>query len=91
MRALVLVACAALTAPAHAQDFPADWPEPLKCYALAGGEADPTITVGMTVDLCAGTTNAEATADCYAKAFTLLGLTRGQAVRLCSAKTREPL
>jgi hypothetical protein len=90
MRALALVACVALVAPAHAEDVSTGWPEPARCY-LAAGTDDPGMTVGLAVDLCANSSDAKATLKCYTIAFTQLELNRGQAVRLCSAKPREPL
>ena len=60
-------------------------PEPIKCYALLGDiTGDNEMTVGLGVQLCAGTKDAKATLLCYKAAFTALGLTRGLAVELCS-------
>ncbi len=63
--------------------------EPTSCYRMVGG-VDSEMTVGLAVELCAGTTNAKATITCYALAFVNkesggLGLNRGLAVSLCRA------
>jgi len=60
-------------------------PEPIKCYALLGEIAgDKGMTVGLAVQLCAGTKDAKATLLCYKVAFNALELNRGLAVELCS-------
>lgn len=56
--------------------------EPVKCFAGIP-QIDKTVTIGISVDLCVGTTNAKKTLDCYDKAAEM-DLNRGQAVRLCS-------
>jgi hypothetical protein len=62
-----------------------DIPEPIKCYALLGDiTGDKEMTIGLGVQLCAGTKNAKATLLCYKLAFGALGLNRGLAVELCS-------
>ena len=62
-----------------------DIPEPIKCYVLLGDvTGDKEMTVGLAVQLCAGTKDAKATLLCYKAAFTALGLSRGLAVELCS-------
>lgn len=62
-----------------------DIPEPIKCYALLGDiTGDKEMTVGLGVQLCAGTKDAKATLLCYKVAFNGLGLNRGLAVELCS-------
>jgi len=62
-----------------------DIPEPIKCYALLGDiTGDKEMTVGLGVQLCAGTKDAKATLLCYKVAFEALGLSRGLAVELCS-------
>jgi hypothetical protein len=61
-----------------------DVPAPILCYLLVP-EIDKEINVGAGVELCAGSTDAEKTLKCYEQAWTTLKLTRGQAVRLCSA------
>lgn len=60
-------------------------PEPIKCYALLGDiTGDKGMTVGLGVQLCAGTKDAKATLLCYKVAFDAMGLNRGLAVELCS-------
>jgi len=67
-----------------------DIPEPIKCYALVGDiTGDKEMTVGLGVQLCAGTKDAKATLLCYKVAFNALGLNRGLAVDLCS-EGRKP-
>jgi len=67
-----------------------DIPEPIKCYALLGDiTGDKDMTVGLAVQLCAGTKDAKATLLCYKAAFNALGLTRGLSVELCS-EGRKP-
>lgn len=62
-----------------------DIPEPIKCYGYLGDvTGDEKMSVGLAVQLCAGTKNAKATLVCYKMAFETLGLTRGLAVELCS-------
>jgi hypothetical protein len=62
-----------------------DIPEPINCYALLGDiTGDKTMTVGLAVQLCAGTKNAKTTLLCYKMAFQGLELNRGLAVELCS-------
>jgi hypothetical protein len=62
-----------------------DIPEPIKCYALLGDiTGDKEMTVGLGVQLCAGTKDAKTTLLCYKVAFSALGLNRGLAVELCS-------
>ena len=62
-----------------------DIPEPIKCYALLGdATGDKEMTVGLGVQLCAGTKDAAATLLCYKTAFNTLELPRGLAVELCS-------
>lgn len=62
-----------------------DIPEPIKCYALLGDiTGDKDMTVGLAVQLCAGTKDAKATLLCYKAAFNALGLNRGLSVELCS-------
>ncbi len=63
----------------------ADVPEPIKCYGYLGDiTGDKEMTVGLAVQLCAGTKNAKATLTCYKIAFTKLELNRGLATELCS-------
>lgn len=62
-----------------------DLPEPIKCYALVGDiTGDKGMTVGLGVQLCAGTKDAKATLLCYKLAFAALELNRGLSVELCS-------
>lgn len=62
-----------------------DIPEPIKCYALLGDiTGDKEMTVGLGIQLCAGTRDAKATLLCYRLAFSALGLSRGLAVELCN-------
>lgn len=61
--------------------------EPIKCYRGVG-RFDSGITVGLSIELCSGTTNAMATLSCFDEAYAPpayggLGLTRGQAIWLC--------
>lgn len=64
--------------------------EPAKCFRDISA-VDDSITVGISVDVCSGTTNASKTVDCYGKAWSA-GLNRGQAKRLCAgASSLEPL
>jgi hypothetical protein len=61
-----------------------DVPEPIKCYSFLGDiTGDEEMSVGLAVQLCAGTKNATATLVCYRTAFETLELTRGLAVELC--------
>lgn len=61
-----------------------DVPEPIKCYSLLGDiTGDEEMPVGLAVQLCAGTKNAEATLVCYKMAFETLQLNRSLAVELC--------
>jgi hypothetical protein len=70
--------------------------EPTTCFRLVG-LIDESITVGLAVELCGGTTDAKATLACFDEAFGApheggLGLTRGQATWLCrtaGASTRQ--
>jgi hypothetical protein len=62
-----------------------DVPEPIKCYSFMGDiTGDEKMPVGLAVQLCAGTKNAKATLVCYKSAVTLLQLSRGLAIELCS-------
>ncbi|SDJ22583.1 hypothetical protein SAMN04487926_13828 [Paraburkholderia steynii] len=62
-----------------------DVPEPIKCYGYLGDvTGDEKMSVGLAVQLCAGTKNAKATLVCYKMAFERLGLNRGLAIELCS-------
>jgi len=66
-----------------------DIPEPIKCYALLGDiTGDKAMTVGLGVQLCAGTKNAKATLVCYKMAFEALKLNRGLAIELCGEGRR---
>jgi hypothetical protein len=63
--------------------------EPYICMK-ALGELGLEVPLGMAVDLCAGSTDAEKTLRCFLQAWAPrdadgLGLTLGQAVRLCRA------
>ena len=68
--------------------------EPIKCYLDAGGVPG-GMTVGLSVELCSGTTDADKTIQCFVKAFEPreyggLGLPLGLAVQLCKANS-QPL
>ena len=64
--------------------------EPAKCFRDISA-VDDSITIGISVDVCSGTTNASKTVDCYGKAWNA-GISRGQAKNLCAgASTTEPL
>lgn len=68
-----------------------DIPEPIKCYVLLGDiTGDKEMTVGLGVQLCAGTKEAKTTLLCYKAAFNALGLNRGLAVELCSEGRKRP-
>ena len=96
-RSALVIAAAVLTIAAGAasaddsnqssptQSVPMGGTEPTKCYRLF--EA-PGLTVGQAIDLCSGTTDARATLRCFYEAWGTtqeggLGLTAGQAIRLC--------
>jgi hypothetical protein len=65
--------------------------EPASCYvavALLMEKVKGEITVGQSIELCGGTTDAMKTVRCYAEAWAHtdnggLGLTAGQAIALC--------
>lgn len=62
--------------------------EPTLCYRLIAERGN--MTVGLTVELCSGTTNAQVTVACFDDAFAHpddggLGLNRGLAVDLCKS------
>jgi hypothetical protein len=70
-----------------------DVPEPIKCYKAASA-VDSGMIVGIAIELCGGTQDAQATLTCYALAATPaedggLGLHRGGAVDLCKARAGE--
>lgn len=60
--------------------------EPIKCYANIS-KVDKDITVGIAVDVCASSLNADRTIGCYAKAASTMN--RGLATTLCSPKGRQ--
>ena len=62
-----------------------DVPEPIKCYSFLGDiTGDEKMSVGLAVQLCAGTKDAKATLVCYKMGFEKLELNRGLAIALCS-------
>lgn len=66
------------------------FPEPIKCYIYLGAiTGDKEIPVGLAIQLCARTKNAEATLVCYKMAFEALKLNRGQAIELCGEGRRS--
>ena len=60
-----------------------DSTEPAKCAARIS-RVDSEISKGIAVDVCSGSTNAEKTIACYAKASSTFN--RGMAITLCGAK-----
>jgi hypothetical protein len=56
--------------------------EPVKCF-VGISQVDKSITIGISVDLCTGTTSAKKTLECYGRAAEM-DLNRGMSVRLCS-------
>lgn len=65
--------------------------EPIKCYRKAAGRE---ITVGQSVTLCSGTTDADRTIQCFVEAWAHpgdggLGLNAGQAIALCKTNSLQ--
>ena len=89
---LLVLNCAANAETPMARDSTPASPEPIKCYRdVPEGQ----ITIGLAISLCSGTNDAEATIRCFKEAFESkenggLGLTLGQAVKLCRSSS-EPL
>ncbi len=87
--ALCLIGIAPVTAAAEPLS------EPTACVRLAAVASEKLgwdLRVGMLVDLCAGTTDARKTVACFGEAYGHpkeggLGLTLGQAVKLCKANS----
>ena len=83
-----------VSGPAKASDAKAGEPaipEPIRCYVMAAAVPG-GMTVGLGVELCSGTTDADKTVQCFLKAWAHpheggLGLPRGLAVTLCKSNS----